>query len=547
MKRTRYYVRKWFLGALCYLLAHGVSAAIPESGIWAIDAELDGKPGRGFFIEVQGDTLVLAFYGYQADGAPRWYLSSGTLASSRYSGTLDQYAGGNTFGGAQQSAHGTGSEGLVLLEFTDDAHGRITLPGEPAKAISRYRFGGRSFAVVDTGQTRYYNERVEIAAPAAGQPFRGQDAAFSRLPPNYTLSSDGRTVRDNVTQLVWMRGPNTTLNAPLKSDKKTYTQAIAWVDTVNAMAYGGYRDWRLPTIKELYSLMNFRGTDPSGYTGNDTSVLTPFIDTTVFSFAYGQTTLGERIIDSQYASSTVFVVNPAETGYPKVFGLNLADGRIKGYDLMMPDRSEKTFFVQLVRGPSDYGVNNFLDNGDGTTTDLATGLTWARADSGSGMSWQEALAWVQAKNAANYLGYNDWRLPDAKELHSLVNYANAPDYNGKPAIDTRFFDTTPIANENGEADYPYFWSSTTHANTSASAGGSAVYIAFGRALGWPDGATRWVDVHGAGAQRSDPKIGPPYSYATVHSVTRNGIARVGYAFGPQGDALRGSNFVRMVR
>jgi len=407
----------------------------------------------------------------------------------------------------------------------------------------------RSYPIVDSGQVKCYNAGAEISAPASGQSFYGQDAQFAGNQPSYTLSGDGKTVSDNVTQLTWMRAPNTTLATPVTADKKTYAGAQAWVATVNAMAYGGTSDWRLPTIKELYSLMNFKGTDPSGYNGTDTSVLTPFIDTAYFKFSYGQPSAGERIIDSQYASSDLFVVNPSETGSPKLFGLNLADGRIKGYDLTMPDgRTEKTFFVQLVRGPAAYGSNSFSNNGDGTITDAATGLMWSQTDNGNGLTWQDALAWVQARNAANHLGHGDWRLPNAKELHSLVNYSNAPDYNGLPAIDTAFFTCTAITNENGDADFPYYWTSTTHAgylNATTTSGGSAVYIAFGRALGWPgDG---WVDVHGAGCQRSDPKVGPPYGFATTHVVSKNGVTYTGYSHGPQGDAVRGLNFVRLVR
>ena len=256
--------------------------------------------------------------------------------------------------------------------------------------------------------------------------------------------------------LTWMRGFNTTLATPATSDKKTLrVRAHAWVATVNVMNYGGFSDWRLPTIKKLYSLISFKGTDPSGFT----------------------------------------------------------------------------------------------DNGDMTVTDTATGLMWSKKDSAAGMTWQDALNWVQAKNTANYLGHNDWRLPNAKELHTLVNYANAPDVNAKPAIDTALFSCTGITNENGDADYPYYWASTTHAGYSAtgSSGGYAVYIPFGRALGWPTGATAWVDVHGAGCQRNDPKTKPPYSGATTHVVTKNGVTYTGYAHGPQGDALRGFNFVRLVR
>ena len=41
----------------------------PQAGTWVIDAELDGKPGRGLAIDVQGNTVVLQVYGYEANGA----------------------------------------------------------------------------------------------------------------------------------------------------------------------------------------------------------------------------------------------------------------------------------------------------------------------------------------------------------------------------------------------------------------------------------------------------------------------------------------------
>ena len=93
-----------------------------------------------------------------------------------------------------------------------------------------------------------------------------------------------------------------------------------------------------------------------------------------------------------------------------MFGVNFADGRIKGYGTSIFGR-EKTFFVLYVRGNTDYGVNNFTDNGDGTVTDAATGLMWKQDDSGSGMIWDDALSYCENLETA---GYTDWRLPDAK-------------------------------------------------------------------------------------------------------------------------------------
>ena len=172
-------------------------------------------------------------------------------------------------------------------------------------------------------------------------------------------------------------------------------------------------------------------------------------------------------------------------------------------------------------------MNSLTDNGDGTITDSSTSLTWSKSDSGTRMNWEDALAWVQEKNAENYLGYSDWRLPNIKELQSIVDYERSPDTSGSAAI-SPLFECTQITNEVGQ--YPYFWSSTTHKNYNGK-GSSAAYVAFGRAMGYMNG--RWVDVHGAGAQRSDPKTGSAAEYPEGH--------------GPQGDAIRIDNFVRLVR
>jgi len=130
--------------------------------------------------------------------------------------------------------------------------------------------------------------------------------------------------------------------------------------------------------------------------------------------------------------------------------------------LMPGGGMEKTFFVQCMRGNPAYGKNDFHDNADGTVTDRATGLMWSKGDSGTGMNWQDALAWVQRKNAEKFLGQGDWRLPSVKELQSIADYTRSPDTSHSPAIDP-LFNCTTITNEGGQADFPYYWSATTHA------------------------------------------------------------------------------------
>ena len=420
--------------------------------------------------------------------------------------------------------------------------------------------GKLAYPIVDSGQTACYDASGEIAAPAKGAAFYGQDAQYAGNQPSYTASADGLVVTDNVTGLMWQRSPDTNGDGVInKADKMAMEEAQAYPAKLNAKKFAGYDDWRLPTIKEMYSLILFVGTDPNPMAANADGEV-PFLDTKYFAFAYGDPAEGERIIDSQYASSTMYV-SKTMGGSDTLFGVNFADGRIKGYGLRMPDGSVKKFVVQCVRGNPTYGTNDFVDDKDGTVTDKATGLMWAKADSGKGLDWKQALAWAQEMNAQDYLGHNDWRVPGVKELQSIIDYSRSPDTTHSAALDP-LFSSTGITNEAGQPDFPCYWTSTTHLGSGGHAD-TADYLAFGRAMGYMnpkvmpalgqapaglggaeasaggppaivaiEGGT-WMDVHGAGAQRSDLKVGDP--------------AQFPYGRGPQGDAIRIYNYVRLVR
>jgi len=121
------------------------------------------------------------------------------------------------------------------------------------------------YPVVDTGQAACYDNQSHITCPSTGQAFFGQDAQYDGNQPSYTLSADGLTVYDNVTGLTWTQSPDLNGDGDIDvEDELTFSEALAYPDLLNAQNYGGYSDWRLPTMKELYSLMDFRGTDPSG-------------------------------------------------------------------------------------------------------------------------------------------------------------------------------------------------------------------------------------------------------------------------------------------
>ena len=112
--------------------------------------------------------------------------------------------------------------------------------------------------------------------------------------------------------------------------------------------------------------------------------------------------------------------------------------------------------------PATAPASRFTDNHDGTLTDEATGLRWKRC--AEGQSWDgetcvggaETLTWQQALQRgaeASFADRDDWRLPNVKELASLVERAC-----DQPALD---LDAFPGA----AWDTPY-WSSTPDADAS---------------------------------------------------------------------------------
>ncbi len=231
-------------------------------------------------------------------------------------------------GCSQAAATGTGT--TTASDTTSDATSDVTAGDDTCTTDECTAPATLTYPIVSTSQALCFGVQDAMKCPSAGAAFFGQDAQFPGQTPSYTKSSDGLTVHDNVTGLTWQQSPDTNVDGVINaSDKLTWTQIQARPAALNAAKFGGYSDWRVPSIKELYSLMSFNGTDPSGESGNDTSGLTPFIDTTYFAFGYGDTTAGERVIDAQFGSSTLYV-STTMLSEPTLFGVNFADGRNKG-------------------------------------------------------------------------------------------------------------------------------------------------------------------------------------------------------------------------
>lgn len=241
----------------------------------------------------------------------------------------------------------------------------------------------------------------------------------------------------------------------------------------------------MPSAKELYSIEDFN----TGW---------PYINQDYFSLVNNDNISK----DEQYWTSNKYVGVTVEGGSDAAFGINFGTGHIKAYaaNATGPVGGK---YVRAVRGDT-YGTNDYTDNGDGTVTDNNTGLMWQQADDGNTYDWENALAYAEN---SEFAGHSDWRLPNVKEMQSIVDYDYSPTatdaaYVG-PAIDP-IFTCTPLPSSVQEAgyddDYGYYWSSTSALFQSGGTYYYAWYVAFGRAVNGEG-----EDFHGAGAVRYDTK------------------------------------------
>jgi hypothetical protein len=293
-------------------------------------------------------------------------------------------------------------------------------------------YEGRTQGVINlpqTSQAKCYNASgAEI--PCAGTGQDGELQVGVHWPdPRFTVSGD--CVTDNLTGLMWAKNGN--LPGEYKDWRRgtrTWDEALDYIASINSGAgLCGYKDWRLPNVNELESLVNAEVANSATWLYSQGFVNVQ----SGSSFYYWSSTT-----NTEYAWIVNmwdgFVYYESSLFYTYYYVWPVRSGQLNNPDPLHPANVWKTGQTtsratgddgDLERGVS-WPAPRFTDHGDGTVTDKLTGLMWAKNANlpNEALTWQGALDYVKALNSGAGLGgYHDWRLPNRKELFSLIDHS----------------------------------------------------------------------------------------------------------------------------
>ncbi len=328
-----------------------------------------------------------------------------------------------------------------------------------------------SISLAKTGQTTSYAARddgaLQNGASWPATRFHIVYGNASGLCAEQSVDCDGNpstdVVEDHLTGLMWLRDGDITDN-----DMMTWLYPLQYTqNNINAGdGIAGFHDWRVPNVIEMHSLLTHAGTYPA----KDWLEAQGFVD----------------VHPARYWTSTTFMGSTDEAYLAYLDGLINSEEKSNYFDqTFWPVRGRTTTPAQLRPTgqdacfdhngtvvdcftspyPGQDGAHRAgvpwpsprFTNPDGSTPvtqpvtlDQLTGLMWHTDASllPGWIAWDTALAFIETNlNATVYGGYDDWRMPNLNELHSLIDYSQVD-----PALPLGH----PFTNVNGN-----HWASTS--------------------------------------------------------------------------------------
>lgn len=386
----------------------------PNAGYHVADVKVDGLSVGAVtsyaFSSVRGDHTIEAFFA----------VNQYTLTATAGQGGVIAPTGVVTVNyGASQTFSITPNAGYQVAD--------VKVDGTSVGAVTSYTFsrvtgshtigaffgpGPYSLSLSRTGQTESY---------ALGDDGTYQ-AGLEWPSPRFSINADS-TVTDQLTALVWAPDAGTPSLGSCTGGVKTWSEALNYVTCLNAQTYLGVTNWRLPNLNELESLSHAGQADTSAWLrlqGVMNAAAAYYWTSTSRAGSADQAWgvdlhQGEAAYGPKYHSHYVWPVTGTSDQTIGATGQIISyasgdDGALRE-GLALPDP-------------------RFSITPDSTLTDNLTGLSWAQNAGvpdygpcpGGPKTWFGAMDYMACLNTNNFLGHNDWRLPNRRELKSLIDY-----------------------------------------------------------------------------------------------------------------------------
>ena len=386
--------------------------------------------------------------------------------SGKDSLTASVTASGNFSVGSQPSGSiAAGASSSFLISFTPTSPESLK-SGTVTVASNDPNNKSFSFTVTGVGST--------ILLPKTGQTavkLSGDDGSLGigvAIPSPRFSTPVNNKITDYLTGLMWTQAANLDGQVP-------WATALAYIQSQNTAGYLSCNDWRLPNREELRSMLDYSSSNPSSslQSSQFTNVQVDIYWTSTRDSGKTQA----WVLD--FTDGTLSLDIIGNSHYLWLVRSTTNDSAIK-----LPYSGAPSSSTSGEDGSSSnskgaaWPSQRFVARGDGTVTDLLTGLRWQAAPSATTMDWASAIS---AAAALPHNGTSSWRLPNENELASILTAAP----------------TTTVAawlNSNGfsGAQSAYYWTSTAYAQATS-----------------PSPNSRWC----AGMQYGDLS---PYDRGTAH-------------------------------
>ena len=246
-----------------------------------------------------------------------------------------------------------------------------------------------------TGQTNCYDNEKEIDCPAEGEEFFGQDANYARLgyciPQSFSIDNsveDEPVVIDNNLGLMWQRNKIPPVEELYIKDVLQYCEDLV---------YGGYSDWRLPTVEDFMTIADYGRYDPAVNTEY-------FPDSGEFWTATNSKGFSYYYMYEEYYTIFDFTIPSTKSARTYESGAGGSPGNSYPY----------TFNIRCVRG-NDSAASEYYSMPETLGENLmwSDGTLIVMRKTDMNYTWSEALKYCQE---LDYAGIPYWRLPNIKEF-----------------------------------------------------------------------------------------------------------------------------------